>query len=47
MRGDLSYPGRFHAELLVQRAEEVFDGEIASSFQGHDGGTAPNTEPGR
>ena len=38
MRGDLSYPGRFKAEFLAQRAEEVFDGEIASDFQGHDGG---------
>ena len=37
MRGDLSYLGRPQAEFFVQHAEEIFDGETASSFQGHDG----------
>ena len=33
--GDVSYPGVFQAELLVQQAQEVLDGEIADGFQGH------------
>jgi hypothetical protein len=28
-------PGVSQAEFLAQRAEEVYDGEIASGFQGH------------
>ena len=28
-------PGVSQAEFLAQRAEEVYDGEISSGFQGH------------
>ena len=38
--GDVSYPGVFQAEFLVYGAEEVLDGEIADSFQGHCDGRA-------
>ena len=31
--GDVSYPGVFQAEFLVQQAQEVLDGEIADGFQ--------------
>jgi hypothetical protein len=33
----LSYPGLFQAEFLVQRAEEVWDGEVSGGgcFKGH------------
>ena len=43
--GDLSYPGAFQAEFLVQHTEEVRNGEIVGCFQGHGGNGQVPTKP--